>query len=80
MITIYSKELCPNCNEAIKLAVESGREHQVLKLGVDYTKEELLEKCPMPVRSIPQIFIDDAYIGGLTDLRAQLGLLRTDKA
>lgn len=72
MITIYSKENCPFCVQAAALCVAKGLEHEVLKLDVDYTKEQLVELCPVPVRSVPQIFMNGEHIGGFTELRAKL--------
>lgn len=80
MITIYSKDNCTFCEQAKALCEAKGLEYKMLKLEVDYTKEELVEKCPVPVRSVPQIFADDTYVGGFTDLKAYVGDLLTNKA
>lgn len=80
MITIYSKPNCTFCEQAKSLCIAKGIEYKMLKLDVDYTKDELMEKCPVPVRSVPQIFADDQYVGGFTDLKAWVGDLKTDKA
>lgn len=72
MITIYSKDDCAFCTRAIQLAKSKQLEHTVLKLGVDYTKEELLAKCPQPVRSLPQIFFDEEYVGGFVEMQRKL--------
>lgn len=80
MITIYSKPNCTFCEQAKVLCETKGLEYKMMKLDVDYTKEELLEKCPVPVRSVPQIFDGNDYVGGFTDLKAWVGNLKTDKA
>lgn len=80
MITIYSKDNCTFCTQAEELCKAKGLEYKVLKLDTDYTRDELLEICPVPVRSVPQIFADDVYVGGFTDLKALVGDLVTNKA
>lgn len=80
MIKIYSKDNCTFCVQAEELCKAKGLEYTMLKLDKDYTKEQLLEACPVPVRSVPQIFKDDIYVGGFTDLKALLGDLPTNAA
>ena len=72
MITIYSKPNCTFCVQAEELCKAKGLEYTVLKLDVDYTKEQLLEACPVPVRSVPQIFIDGEHVGGFAELKSKL--------
>lgn len=66
--TIYSKENCPACITAIKLLPDAT----VLKLNVDYTKEELLAIAPC-AKSLPQILCDGVLLGGLSELKLTLG-------
>lgn len=80
MYVVYSKEQCPQCTQAVTMLRAKGQEFTVLKLGEDYTREELFEKCPVPVRSVPQIFKDGEYVGGVQELRALLGELSTNNA
>lgn len=72
MYVVYSKDQCPQCTQAVTMLRSKGQEFTVLKLGEDYTREELFEKCPVPVRSVPQIFKDDEYIGGVPELTRAL--------
>lgn len=69
-IQIYSKENCPYCTKAVRLAVQivneaSQQNHTYDKymLDVDFTREQLLEKFPS-ARTFPQITIDGLSIGG----------------
>ena len=66
-IVVYSKTHCPQCDRAKELLDSKKLSYNVKTLGVDYTKEDLLELVPN-ARSVPQIFIDDKLIGGYTDL------------
>ena len=69
-IEIYSKENCPYCDAAERIAQqmvqESHHKYTVYKLGVDFELHELLEKVPT-ARTFPQIFIDGENIGGYTE-------------
>lgn len=69
MITIYSKDNCPNCKAVADLCESKGFNYEVLKLDVDYKKEDLLTLCPVPVRSVPQIFQDGEYLGDFTKFK-----------
>lgn len=69
---IYGKENCPFCERAKALLTQKGLEFTYLTLGVDYTREELLEMAP-DARTVPQIWTVDGYdlnqyIGGYTEL------------
>ena len=41
--------------------------------GGTYTKKDLIEKVPN-ARSVPQIFLDGEYVGGLPELKKRLAL------
>lgn len=71
MLTIYSKDDCPQCRTALAMVKAKGQEHEVLKLGVDFTKEELLALAPT-ARTFPQIAKDGNVIGGISDLQKYL--------
>ena len=69
-IEIYSKDNCPFCDKAVRLAQqlvqESPNKYVVYKLGVDFELHELLERVPT-ARTFPQIMIDGENIGGYTE-------------
>jgi len=69
MITIYSKENCPNCQEAVNICSHKGWDYEVKKLGVDYEIQDLMEACPVPVKTVPQIFVDGEYYGGISNFK-----------
>jgi len=54
MLTVYSKEDCPQCVQAVAIIKMRKLPYEVLKLGVDYTKEELLVKAPL-ARAVPVV-------------------------
>jgi glutaredoxin 3 len=68
---LWSKDSCPFCVQAKALLEARGIEYEERNVSRDWTKEQLLEAVPT-ARTLPQIFLDDNYIGGFTDLRSHL--------
>ena len=71
MIEIWSKPQCPFCDRAVQRCEMKGLEFKKYMIDVDYSREDLLEKFPN-ARTFPQITMDSVYIGGYTELEAQL--------
>lgn len=82
MFTVYSKPDCHYCVKA-KALLESANmpyAERVLDIGQDkdpstkyFSVDELRAKAPVPVRSVPQIFINDSeYVGGFEALKQHL--------
>jgi len=69
--TVWSKDMCSFCEQAKQLLTTKGIEFEERKIGKEWTKEQLLEAVPT-ARSVPQIFLDDQYVGGFTELRQKL--------
>lgn len=70
-ITIWTKDNCIYCVRAKKLLESKNMKFQEHKIGDGYTKEQLLEAVPT-ARTVPQIFINDEYIGGYQELARYL--------
>lgn len=68
---VWSKNQCPFCVQAKALLESRGIEFEERNVSTDWTKEQLLEAVPT-ARTLPQIFLDDNYIGGFTELRKHL--------
>jgi glutaredoxin 3 len=68
---VWSKDSCPFCVQAKALLESKGIEFEERNVSKDWTKEQLLEAVPT-ARTLPQIFVDDTYIGGFTELRKHL--------
>ena len=68
---VWSKDNCPFCVQAKQLLSIKGIEYEEKKIGESYTIEDLHEAVP-GASSVPQIFLDEKYIGGFTKLRAHL--------
>lgn len=69
MITIYSKENCPNCLAVSQICESENLPYKLLKLDVDYSVEQLIDMCPVPIRAVPQVFQDGEYIGDFTKFK-----------
>lgn len=65
---VWSQTNCLACNQAKNLLDIKGIPYQVKMLGENATKQELLEAVP-GARSVPQIFLNGEYVGGLEALR-----------
>jgi glutaredoxin 3 len=68
---VWSKNQCPFCVQAKALLESKGIEFEERNVSANWTKEQLLEAVPT-ARTLPQIFLDDNYIGGFTELRKHL--------
>jgi glutaredoxin 3 len=69
---VWSQTNCPACTEAKRLLERNGIKIVEKMLGINgYTKKDLIEKVP-DARSVPQIFLDNEYIGGLNELKRKL--------
>ncbi len=69
-ITLYKTPVCPYCQKAITLFEKKNVADKITE--IDITKDpafldEMLNKTGGK-RTVPQIFIDDKYIGGCDDL------------
>lgn len=65
---VWSKENCGQCVQAKNLLTLKGIEFEERIIGTTWSKEDLLEAVPT-ARSVPQIFLDDNYVGGFTELK-----------
>lgn len=71
-VIIWSKDQCPYCDQAKRLLESKGIEYEERNINRGtWTKEQLLEAVPQ-ARSVPQIFVDDEYVGGFNELREVL--------
>lgn len=65
---VWSKDACVYCEQAKTLLRMKGIEYEERNINSgNWTKEQLLEHIP-EARSVPQIFLDEEYIGGYQDL------------
>lgn len=68
---IWSKTGCPHCEQAKLMFDIKGIQYEEKKLEVNATREELLEAVPN-AQSVPQIFLNGEFVGGVKELRERL--------
>jgi len=68
---VWSQSQCTFCEQAKTLLKQKGIEFEERRIGDGWTKQQLLEVVPA-ARSVPQIFLDDQYVGGFQELRQRL--------
>lgn len=71
MITIYGNQLCVWCRKAKKLTEQFGIPHTWKDTDDAEIKAELESRAP-DSKTIPQIWWNDRYIGGYTDLAQEI--------
>lgn len=68
---VWSKDACPFCVQAKALLENKGIEYEERNVSKDWTKEQLLQVVPT-ARTLPQIFLEEEYVGGFAELRKKL--------
>ena len=69
-IEIYTTSICPFCHAAKKLLTEKGADFLEISLTQEpHLRDRMVERANGG-RTVPQIFINDAHIGGCDDLYA----------
>jgi glutaredoxin 3 len=69
-ILMYTSSYCPYCSNAVRLFSEKGFD-VIEKILIDEDPRELEKMIKITgKRTVPQIFIDELYIGGFQELRA----------
>ena len=69
-IEIYTTSICPFCHAAKKLLNEKGVDFSEISLSKEpHLRDRMIERAG-GARTVPQIFIDNAHIGGCDDLYA----------
>ena len=69
-IEIYTTSICPFCHAAKKLLTDKGADFLEISLTQEpHLRDRMVERANGG-RTVPQIFINDAHIGGCDDLYA----------
>jgi len=69
-ITIYTKPYCPYCIRAVSLLEKKGAPFTEIEAAFDPAKRQEMIQRSGGRATFPQIFIDDAHIGGCDDMMA----------
>ena len=65
---VWSKIQCPYCDMAKRLLQNKEVTYEERMIGDGWTREQLLEAVP-GARTVPQVFIDDEYVGTYEHLK-----------
>jgi len=71
MNIVWTKPGCTFCDMAKSLLQQKGIEYEERNIGSGWTKEQLLEAIPS-ARSVPQIVLNNEYIGTYEHLKVFL--------
>ena len=69
-VVIYTGDLCIHCNWAIDLLNRKNIEFTEYNIAQDTAKREEMLKKSNGVKTVPQIFIGEHYVGGNAELQA----------
>ena len=68
---VYTKPMCGYCISAKNLLKSKGIEYEERYLDNQRVIKEFVEQHPTK-RSMPQIWLDDEYVGGFRELQQKL--------
>jgi glutaredoxin 3 len=68
-IEIYTTPTCPYCHAAKALLADKGADYTEITV-LDPSLREIMTERAHGRRTVPQIFIDDAHVGGYDDMAA----------
>jgi len=71
-IVVYSKSACPQCDTAKSLLKARSLPFEEVTIDDEAARLAFFEKCGPSVRQMPQIFINEQRVGGVTGLQAAL--------
>ena len=65
---VWSNEGCTYCEQAKKLLESKGIAYEERNLATGTWSVQQLQEAVPGARTVPQIFVDDKYVGGYTQL------------
>ncbi|MFT5509940.1 MAG: glutaredoxin 3 [Hyphomicrobiaceae bacterium] len=69
-IQIYTSMWCPYCTMAKRLLKEKGADFEEIDITMNAAQRATMSDLSGGKTSVPQIFINDAHIGGCDELHA----------
>lgn len=69
-VEIYTTAACPYCVAAKNFLKRRGFDYEEIRVDLDVARRDEMLARSHGRRSVPQIFIDQAHIGGYDDLVA----------
>jgi len=67
-VEIYTKAYCPYCTHALALLKNKSADYKEIKIDGDMTMRSTMIERSNGNYTVPQIFINDQYIGGCDEL------------
>ncbi|HDH17013.1 MAG TPA: glutaredoxin 3 [Gammaproteobacteria bacterium] len=67
-VRMYCTRFCPYCIMAIRLLTKKGQEIEKIFVDDDPSLRDHMIEESQGRTTVPQIFIDEAHIGGYTDM------------
>lgn len=67
-VDIYTKAYCPYCSHAIALLQSKSADYNEIKIDGDMALREAMIERSKGAYTVPQIFINDAHVGGCDQL------------
>jgi glutaredoxin len=67
---VYSGPNCSWC-ERVKILLKEN-DYTVEEIPIALVVEELSEKFDIPIRTVPQVVIDDVLVGGFAEVEAMM--------
>jgi len=68
MITVYGKQNCGFCTQAITLLNDNELEYEKFIIDENISRDEFIDKFP-DIRTVPYILIDNQPLGGYQQLK-----------
>ena len=69
-ITVYMGPMCSYCDAAKRLLNKKNIPYKEINIALEEGKMEEMLKKSNGMKTIPQIFIGDTYVGGYNELKA----------
>tara|TARA_B100000927_G_scaffold275152_1_gene254901 strand:+ start:223 stop:450 length:228 start_codon:yes stop_codon:yes gene_type:complete len=69
---VWSKPACAYCEKAKSLLKNKGIEYEEKNIAAGHKIQDLLELVPN-ARTMPQIWLNEEYVGGYFELEKKLG-------
>ncbi len=67
-VKVFSTGICPICEKTKALLTKWGIPYDEVRVDTDMTTRREFTKITNGARTVPQIAIDDKWIGGFTEL------------
>lgn len=67
-VKVYSTAICPICDKTKSLLTKWGIAYEEVRVDTDRANLREFARVTQGARTVPQITIDDQWIGGFTEL------------